>query len=75
LEYAGVRSLPYLRAGILIAAAPADGYAWKSSLRLRDAAREKKLLCDFLDGGQGHGAGMFGKPGFIEALLGWAAGL
>ncbi|MGD9642691.1 MAG: alpha/beta hydrolase [Elusimicrobiales bacterium] len=75
LEYAGVQSLPYLRAGMLIAAAPADQYAWKSSLRLRDAARDKKLLCDFLNGGQGHGAGMFGKPGFIEALLGWVAGL
>lgn len=74
LDYAGVQSLPYIRSGMLIAAAPTDQYAWKSSLRLRDAAKEKKFLCDFLDGGLGHGSGMFRKPGFIKALLDWTSG-
>jgi alpha-beta hydrolase superfamily lysophospholipase len=75
LDYAGVQSLPYIRTKMLIAAAPTDQYAWKSSLLLRDAAKEKQFLPDFLDGGLGHGAGMFGKPGFIKALLDWLPGL
>ncbi|PKM98043.1 MAG: hypothetical protein CVU79_04995 [Elusimicrobia bacterium HGW-Elusimicrobia-3] len=75
LDYAGVQSLPYIRTGMLIAAAATDQYAWRSSLRLRDAAKEKKFLCDFLDGSSGHGAGMFSKPGFIAALLDWLPGL
>lgn len=75
LDYAGVQSLPYIRTGTLIAAAPTDQYAWQSSLRLRAAAQEKKFLCDFLDGSSGHGSGMFRKPGFIKALLDWISGL
>lgn len=75
LDYAGVQSLPYIRTGMLIAAAPTDQYAWQSSLRLRDAAREKQYICDFSDGGSGHGSGMFRKPGFIRALLDWIPGL
>jgi len=75
LDYAGVRSLPYIRTKMLIAAAAADQYAWESSLRLHEAAKEKKFLSDFLDGGAGHGAGMFTKQGFIEALLDWLPGL
>ena len=75
LDYAGVQSLPYIRTEMLIAAAPTDQYAWKSSLRLREAAKEKKFLSDFLDGTSGHGSGMFRKPGFIKALLDWIPGL
>lgn len=75
LDYAGVQSLPHLRTKLLIAAAPTDQYAWKSSLRLRDAAKEKEFLCDFIDGASGHGSGMFRKPGFIKALLDWLPGL
>jgi len=74
LDYAGVQSLPYPRTKMLIAAAPTDQYAWRSSLRLLEAAKEKKLLPDFLDGGVGHGADMFRKPGFIKALLDWIPG-
>lgn len=74
LDYAGVRSLPYIRPGMLLAAAPTDQYAWQSSLRLQAAAKEKLLPCDFLDGDSGHGSGMFRKPGFINALLDWLPG-
>jgi len=75
LDYAGVRSLPYIRTEMLIAAAPTDQYAWQSSLRLHEAAKEKKFLSDFLDGAKGHGSGMFSTPGFIKALLDWLPGL
>ena len=80
--YAGVaieeyflRPLPF---PLLLAASPDDPYAWQSSMRLFEEAREnsdQKLKVTFRQGVSGHGVNMFSGAGapLMEGIALWAA--
>lgn len=81
LAYAGVAIMDFFPSGpgkrFFAAAAPDDGYAWKSSLQLAGLAKERSVPFVFKAGAAGHGVRMFEAPGstLADELMNWAGAL